>query len=58
MDDVDVEDIAEFEDGLLDFVRTRYSGLLAQIRDTGELPEDDLVTAINEYKASQGSSEL
>ncbi len=57
MDDVMVEDIPEFEDGLLDFVRTRYSGLLSQIRDTGELPEEDLVTAINEFKASRGSAE-
>ncbi|MDJ0961977.1 MAG: F0F1 ATP synthase subunit alpha [Acidimicrobiia bacterium] len=57
MDDVAIEDIPDFEDGLLEFVQTRYSGLLAQIRDTGELPEDDIVTAINEYKASRGSAE-
>jgi F-type H+-transporting ATPase subunit alpha len=55
MDDVGVDDIPEFEHGMLDFVRTRYSGLLAHIKDTGELPEEDLVTAINEYKASRSS---
>jgi F-type H+-transporting ATPase subunit alpha len=57
MDDVPIEDIASFEDGVLEFVRTRYSGLLAQIRDTGDLPADDIVAAINEYKASRGSAE-
>ena len=57
MDDVPLEDIASFEHGLLEFVQTRYSGLLSQIRDTGDLPADDIVTAISEYKASRGSAE-
>jgi F-type H+-transporting ATPase subunit alpha len=55
MDDIDVAEIPEFEHGLLDFVRTRYSGLLTHVKDTGALPEEDLVTAINEYKASRSS---
>ena len=53
MDDVDVADISRFEAGLIDFVRTRYSGLLATIRDTGDLPEDDLVTAIEAFRAER-----
>ncbi|MDJ0954499.1 MAG: F0F1 ATP synthase subunit alpha [Acidimicrobiia bacterium] len=52
MDDVPVTEIREFEEGLLEFVRARYSGLLNEIRDTGELPEG-LVAAIDDYKASR-----
>jgi F-type H+-transporting ATPase subunit alpha len=52
MDDIPVAEIGEFEDGLLEFVRTRYSGLLNEIRDTGELPEG-LAAAIEDYKASR-----
>jgi len=52
MDDVPVAEIREFEAGLLEFVRARYSGLLNEIRDTGELPEG-LVAAIEDYKASR-----
>ena len=57
MDDVPVDDVRTFEGELLEFVRTRYSGLLASIRDTGGLPEDDLVGAIGEFKASHGSEQ-
>jgi F-type H+-transporting ATPase subunit alpha len=53
MDDVPAEKIHEFEVGLLEFVSSRYSGLLNEIRDTGELPAEGLVAAINEYKASR-----
>jgi F-type H+-transporting ATPase subunit alpha len=53
MDDVPADEVHEFEVGLLDFVRSRYSGLLNQIRDTGELPADGLVVAIDEFKASR-----
>nr|MDJ0498880.1 F0F1 ATP synthase subunit alpha [Acidimicrobiia bacterium] len=53
MDDVPADEIDDFEVGLLEFVRSRYSGLLNEIRDTGELPTDGLVAAINEYKASR-----
>jgi F-type H+-transporting ATPase subunit alpha len=55
MDDVPADEIHEFELGLLDFVRTRYAGLLNEIRDTGGLPADGLVAAIDEYKASRES---
>jgi F-type H+-transporting ATPase subunit alpha len=53
MDDVPEKQIHEFESGLLDFVRSRYSGLLTEIRDTGELPAEALVAAINEFKATR-----
>ena len=53
MDDVPVTEISDFEAGLLEFVRTRYSGLLNEIRDTGALPEEGLVAAIAEFKASR-----
>jgi F-type H+-transporting ATPase subunit alpha len=56
MDQVDAGDIHEFEAGLTEFLRTRYSGLLSQIADTGELPEDELVAAIDDYKASMGTA--
>jgi hypothetical protein len=38
-------------------MRTRYSGLLSHIGDTGELPEDDLVAAIGEFNASRDTTE-
>ena len=53
MDDVPVADITTFEAELVEFVRNRYSGLLAEIRDTGALPTDDLVTAIEAFKAGR-----
>ena len=52
LDDLDVADVRRFEDGLLDEVRARYGGLLAAIRDGGDLPEDELDQAI---KPLQGS---
>jgi len=56
MDDVPIADISDFEAGLTEFLRTRYSGLLSQIADTGDLPEEELVAAIGEYKSSTGGA--
>ncbi len=56
MDDVDVEDVSEFEDGLRDFMRTRYGAVLATIASGGELPADELARATQEYKATLGGS--
>ncbi len=53
MDDVPIGEVHEFEEGLLEFVRARYSGLLNEIRDTGALPAEGLVAAIGDYKASR-----
>ena len=55
MDDVDPGDIPDFEAGLIEYTRERYGSLLAQIADTGELPEDEIVAAIGGYKASIGA---
>jgi F-type H+-transporting ATPase subunit alpha len=57
MDDVAVDDIQTYEDDLLEFFRTRYSGLLAGIADTGAMDEDAVVAAINEFKASRADLE-
>jgi F-type H+-transporting ATPase subunit alpha len=57
MDEVEVGDIRRFEAGLVEFLRTRYSGLLSQIADTGELPVEELVAAIADYKASTGTAD-
>ena len=57
MDDVDPSDIAEFEAGLVEFARERYNSVLSGIADTGDLPEDELVSIINAYKATLGDGE-
>ena len=57
MDDVDPSDIASFEAGLREFTRERYGSVLAGIADTGDLPEDELIGAINAYKATLGDGE-
>jgi F-type H+-transporting ATPase subunit alpha len=45
MDRIPVGDVRRFERGLLDFVRTRHSGLLEHIRATGELGDEEAVLA-------------
>ncbi len=57
LDDVAVDDVQTYEDELLEFFRTRYSGLLAGIADTGAMDEDAVVAAINEFKASRADLE-
>jgi len=57
MDDVAVDDIQTYEDELLEFFQTRYSGLLAGIADTGAMDEDAVVAAINEFKAGRADLE-
>ena len=52
MDDVDPSQVAEFEAGLVEFVRSRHGSLLAQIAETGELPEEELIAAIEAYKGT------
>lgn len=52
MDDVAPSEIASFEAGLREFTRSRYGSVLTAIADTGALHEEELVTAITEYKAS------
>ncbi len=57
MDDVDPSGIRDFENGLREFARARYGSMLATIADTGDIPGDDLVAAINAYKATLGDGE-
>ena len=57
LDDVAVDDVPTYEDELLEFFGTRYSGLLAGIADTGAMDEDGVVAAINEFKASRADLE-
>jgi F-type H+-transporting ATPase subunit alpha len=57
MDDVDPNDISDFEDGLIEFTRSRYGSILQEIADIGALPEDGLISAINAYKATLGDGE-
>jgi F-type H+-transporting ATPase subunit alpha len=46
LDDIPVEDVRRFEADLLDYVRSRHADLLAHIRTTGELPDDEALEAV------------
>jgi F-type H+-transporting ATPase subunit alpha len=53
VDDVAVADIQRFENGLIEFVRSRYSSLLVQIAQKKQITDEaraDLKRAIGEYK--------
>jgi F-type H+/Na+-transporting ATPase subunit alpha len=51
LDDLPIEDVRRFESELHDFFRTRHAGLLATIRDTGQLPEEaELKQAVDDFK--------
>jgi F-type H+-transporting ATPase subunit alpha len=55
MDDVPLDKCRDFESGMLDHVRSRHSGLLEKIKDTGKLEQDTietLKTAAGEFKSS------
>jgi F-type H+/Na+-transporting ATPase subunit alpha len=55
LDDLPVEKVRDFEDGLIEHLRTRYSQVGGTIRDTGKLEGDTLETlksAVEEFKAS------
>ena len=43
--------------GLVEFARDRYGSVLSQIAETGDLPEDELVSLIGAYKATLGNGE-
>lgn len=57
VDDIEPSDVAAFEVGLREFARERHGSLLAEISDTGTAPDDDIVAAINAYKATLGDGE-
>ena len=50
LDDLDVAKVRTFETGLLDDVRSRQGGLLADIRGGAGLPEKELEAAVGSYK--------
>ena len=53
LDDVAVADVQRFESGLLEFARTRYGTLLAQIAEKKQITDDiraELKRAIAEFK--------
>ncbi|KAF1076818.1 F0F1 ATP synthase subunit alpha [Halodesulfovibrio sp. MK-HDV] len=55
MDDVEVERIREFESGLLDFLRSSKSDILADLKERAVIDDDiegRLKAAINEFKKS------
>src|SRR4051794_36032398 len=53
LDDLPVGEVRRFEDELHEWVSTRHAGLLATIRDTGALPDDDsLANAVNAFHES------
>jgi F-type H+-transporting ATPase subunit alpha len=56
MDDVDPSDIPAFEKGIREFARSRYGAVLASIADTGQLPEEELVSLIEAYKSSSDTA--
>ena len=56
-DDIDVAGILPAAGELQVFLRGRYSGLLAQIADGGQLPEGELKAAIGQFKATRVAGE-
>ena len=52
--DIEVEDILRFEDGLFDFIKTKYPEIPESIKTTKEMSpetEEKLIKAIGEFKA-------
>jgi F-type H+-transporting ATPase subunit alpha len=58
LDGIDVADVGEFEQGLLEWFRTRHGALLESIRSTGKLEDEDAFEAAIKAFAEQfeGSS--
>ena len=57
LDNIPVEDVGRFEDGLLDLVRSQHSGLLSEIVSTGAVDEDALNSIVASYAESFESSD-
>jgi F-type H+-transporting ATPase subunit alpha len=63
LDDIPVTEVRRFEREMHEWFSTRYSGMLAEIRDTGQLPENDALGAAvqrfhDEFAAALAASEL
>ena len=57
LDDIPVEDVSRFENGLLDLVLSQHSGLLSDIVSSGAVDEDALNSIITSYSESFESSD-
>ena len=57
LDEIPVEDVGRYEEGLLDLVRSQHSGLLSEIVSSGTVDEDALNSIINSYAESFESSD-
>jgi len=57
LDNIPVEDVSRFENGLLDLVRSQHSGLLSDIVSSGAVDEDALNSIITSYSESFESSD-
>ena len=57
LDEIPVEDVGRFEEGLLDLVRSQHTGLLSEIVSSGTVDEDTLNSIINSYAESFESSD-
>ena len=44
-----VDNIPEAEEGLLEYIKTRHSDLLDNIKNSGDLPEDELKDAVTAF---------
>ena len=56
LDTVPVEDVGRFESELLEWVRTRNSGMLSSVVETGAVDEDELGSAVAAFAAQFESS--
>ena len=57
LDEVSVEDVARFEEGLLDLVRNQHAGLLSEIVSSGTVDEEALESIVRSYSESfEGST--
>jgi F-type H+-transporting ATPase subunit alpha len=52
LDDIETSDVKRFEVELLDFIRTRHADLVNTVRNSGAMPEGDLLkNAVTDFKA-------
>ena len=56
LDNVSVDDVGRFEEGLLDLVKSQHSGLLADIVSSGTVDEENLNSIISSYSENFESS--
>ena len=57
LDNISVEDVGRFEEGLLDLVKSQHSGLLADIVSSGTVDEETLNSIISSYSENFESSD-